>query len=74
MSIPSLMTPFPLASMPIEVCSWLSPGYPVLYMGRVYVRHLSEILCAIAGATWHVNGHCPTWTEETECRCMVEGS
>lgn len=72
MSVPSLMTPFPLASMRNDVSPHILPGHVFQWGDRLIVRHLSEILPALAGATWHVNGHCPTWTDY-ECRCMVEG-
>jgi hypothetical protein len=46
------------------------------YFGRtptLLARHFSEYAVVVAGATWHPRGHCPTWDDSTECRCMLGG-
>lgn len=48
---------------------WLvqSPSGPVWL-----VRHTSQALTRLAGATCHYSrSTCPTWTDAAECRCML---
>ena len=40
--------------------------------GLILCHHESELWTAVSGARWHVwRGHCPTWDDATECRCML---
>lgn len=42
--------------------------------GQILCHHESEFWTAVAGVRWHVwRGHCPTWDDATECRCMLGG-
>lgn len=45
------------------------------FRGPVVVyRHPSEWAVHMARATWHLERRgCPTWTDATECRCMLGG-
>ena len=56
---------------------WASPyvaeGTFWAFNGKILCHHESEFWTAIAGARWHVRGHCPTWDDATECRCMLGG-
>jgi len=60
-----------LHGLQIEVCPYILPGV-MMRWSKILVRHMSEFLLALTGAAWHPNGHCPSWTDSAECRCMVE--
>ena len=67
------MIPF---GIEVRASEFLAPGTMVLVGPRnaVYVRHLAELTPSLAGVRWHVHGErCPTWTDATECRCMLGG-
>lgn len=68
------MPPLPLgAALTIEVAPYMLPGVLMVLGNHIYTRHMSELLVAMSGATWHPNsGACPTWTDDGECRCMVD--
>lgn len=58
---------------------WVPPGTGFVMrdasgiLVRFY-RHFSEYALHNSGAAWHVERErCPTWTDATECRCMLGG-
>lgn len=64
-------------TIPVEFNPFLPAGSGVvmmtMYGPQIVFRHPSEWLLSMTGATWHVSGHCPTWTDADECRCMLGG-
>ena len=65
-----------IVGMPVRFVPWMAPGtaYVIAEPPMVIARHESEYLLMWARATWHVHaGHCPTWDNATECRCMLGG-
>ena len=67
-----------LLGMEVRIFPYLEPGKAMLvksdagWSDILFFRTESEWLLSMSGATWHVNGHCPTWTDD-ECRCMLGG-
>lgn len=65
--------------MPVEFNAFLRPGMAFVLStaerGFVRVfRHRSEYYLHVTRTRWHVErAHCPTWTDATECRCMLGG-
>lgn len=42
---------------------------------ELWARHPADLTPARMGTRWHVGmAGSPTWTDATECRCMVEGA
>lgn len=67
-----------LLGVEVRFSPYLEPGTAVLVGNGprdiVFFRHTAELLLHLSGAKWHVNkGHCPTWDDTTECRCMLGG-
>lgn len=62
----------------VEFNAFIPEGSGFLIMDEargpvVVYRHPSEYALHMARATWHPRGHCATWTDATECRCMLGG-
>jgi hypothetical protein len=59
----------------VQFCEYLQEGTAFVMAGGILLcRTYGEFALIAANVNWHPwKGHCPTWTDATECQCMLGG-